>query len=69
MLSPKDTEAADIKASRDTGRVNSGEELPIMDDDSDDDERSMPRLREQVLSDNEDSSNDEEDFSLSQEIL
>eukprot|EP00957_Ditylum_brightwellii_P139624 10641702-Ditylum_brightwellii.AAC.1 len=40
-----------------------------MDDDSYDDERSMPKLREQVLLDNEDSSDDEEDFSLSQEIL
>eukprot|EP00957_Ditylum_brightwellii_P129559 9882255-Ditylum_brightwellii.AAC.1 len=62
MLSPKDTEAADFKASRDTGKVDSGEDLPIMDDESNEDERSMPKLREWVLSDDEDSSNDEEDF-------
>eukprot|EP00957_Ditylum_brightwellii_P086735 6600230-Ditylum_brightwellii.AAC.1 len=40
-----------------------------MDNDLDEDERIMLKLREQVLLDNEDSSNDEEDFSLSQEIL
>eukprot|EP00957_Ditylum_brightwellii_P175407 13353228-Ditylum_brightwellii.AAC.1 len=51
------------------GRVDSGEDLPIMDNDSDEDEHSMPTLRERVLSDDEDSSDDEEDFSLSQEIL
>eukprot|EP00957_Ditylum_brightwellii_P025599 1934459-Ditylum_brightwellii.AAC.1 len=69
MSSPKDTEAAEIKASRDTRSMNSGEEPPIMDNDLDDDECSMPKLMEQVLSDNDDSSNDEEDFSLSQEIM
>eukprot|EP00957_Ditylum_brightwellii_P031271 2370416-Ditylum_brightwellii.AAC.1 len=62
MSSRKDTEAADLKASRDTGRVDLGEDLPIMDNDLDEDECSMPKLRERVLSDDEDSSNDEEDF-------
>eukprot|EP00957_Ditylum_brightwellii_P177495 13518815-Ditylum_brightwellii.AAC.1 len=69
MSSRKDTEAADFKASRDTGRVDSGEDVPIMDNDSDEYERRMPKLREQVLLDDEDSSDDEKDFSLSQEML
>eukprot|EP00957_Ditylum_brightwellii_P003835 291319-Ditylum_brightwellii.AAC.1 len=67
MLSPKDTEAAETKDSRDMGKVDSGEEPPI----TDDDDVSLPDLMKQVLSDedNEDSSNDKEYFMLSQEML
>eukprot|EP00957_Ditylum_brightwellii_P206674 15349455-Ditylum_brightwellii.AAC.2 len=45
MSSLKDTEAGETKDSRDTGKVDSGEEPPI----TNDDERSMPELIEQVF--------------------